>query len=252
MSARGGQGLRITRRRFLAASIVSVMAIPLSACASNAPVAPAPATAAPAPAMAAPLPTQAPAVATAAPTAINATSSSQALTPKMGGTLVVAHPNDGNGFDPATSVGGPTSETETQVYEGLVRFKPALGRELAAGTVRLADTIEPSLAQSWTISDDNLTYTFKLRPGVTFHDGTPFDADAAILNIDRQLNPSNPYYFNGQMKNAAALYDALGAYRAVDPMTVELKLKYPYYPFLGLLATANAGIVSPTALKTYG
>jgi peptide/nickel transport system substrate-binding protein len=229
-------------------SIASVMAIPLSACAANAPAPPAASTTAPAASGA----TAAPVVATGAPAPVGAAAPNQPAAPKMGGTLVVAHPNDGEGFDPGTSVGGPTAEAETQVYEGLVRFKPALGSDLAAGTVRLADTIEPALAESWTISDDNLTYTFKLRQGVKFHDGTAFDADAVILSIDRQLNSNNPYYFAGQMRNASALYESLGSYRAVDPMTVELKLKYPYYPFLGLLATANAGVISPTALKTYG
>jgi ABC-type transport system substrate-binding protein len=238
-------GSRITRRQFLMASGVSVTAISIGACTAAAPPTATPGAAVPGA-------TTAPVVATSAPAAPPAAPSSRAAAPKTGGTLVVAHPNDGEGFDPATSIGGPTGEAEAQVYEGLVRYKPSLGRDLAAGTVRLADTIEPALAESWGVAPDNVTYTFKLRQGVKFHDGTPFNADAVILNIDRQLNENNPYYFKGQMRNAAALYEALGSYRAVDPMTVELKLKYPYYPFLGLLATANAGIISPTALQKHG
>ena len=62
------------------------------------------------------------------------------------------------------------------VYDGLVRYKDA--------TLE----VEPALAESWTISDDGTTYTFKLRDGVTFHDGSAFNAEAVKFNFDRTLD----------------------------------------------------------------
>ncbi len=58
------------------------------------------------------------------------------------------------------------------VYEPLVRYAPD-------------GTLKPALAKSWKISDDGLTWTFQLREGVTFHDGTPFDATSAKWNLER-------------------------------------------------------------------
>ena len=66
------------------------------------------------------------------------------------------------------------------VYDGLVRYKD--------GTLE----VEPALAESWTISDDGMTYTFKLRDGVKFHDGTAFNAEAVKFNFDRMLDENHP------------------------------------------------------------
>ena len=66
------------------------------------------------------------------------------------------------------------------VYDGLVRYKD--------GTLE----VEPALAESWTISDDGKTYTFKLRDGVKFHDGTAFNAEAVKFNFDRMLDENHP------------------------------------------------------------
>ena len=66
------------------------------------------------------------------------------------------------------------------LYDGLVRYKP--------GTLE----VEPALADSWDISDDGSTYTFHLREGVSFHDGTPFNADAVKFNFDRMLERGSP------------------------------------------------------------
>ena len=63
------------------------------------------------------------------------------------------------------------------IYEGLVKYAPD------------STDILPCLAKSWEISEDGLTYTFKLQEGVLFHDGTPFNAEAVKFNIDRQLPP---------------------------------------------------------------
>ncbi|MEJ2525393.1 MAG: ABC transporter substrate-binding protein, partial [Desulfuromonadales bacterium] len=71
------------------------------------------------------------------------------------------------------------------MYEGLVRFKDA------------STEVEPGLAESWDVSSDGLVYTFHMRPGVTFHDGTPVDAAAAKFSFERQIDPNNAYHDTG-------------------------------------------------------
>src|SRR5262249_34701127 len=141
-------------------------------------------------------------------------------------------------------------ETLLHVLDNLVTFKALTAQELDQGG-RLGD-VEPALATSWKTSEDGLTWTFALRQGVKFHDGTPLDANAVITNIDRQVTPIRPYYFQGNMINGTFLFGALDSYRAVDPSTVELKLKRPFAPFLKNLAMPAAGILSPAALQKYG
>src|SRR5829696_8486629 len=85
--------------------------------------------------------------------------------PKAGGTLVVAIPGDIKRTDPALIDDSNTSYVMQNVMEGLVSLKPGTTGEL-----------EPALAESWELSDDGLTYTFKIRQGVKFHDGTDVDA----------------------------------------------------------------------------
>ena len=74
------------------------------------------------------------------------------------------------------------------IYDGLVRYKD--------GTLE----VEPALAKSWTISDDGTVYTFKLREGVTFHDGSPFNAEAVKFNFDRMLDENHPYHDTGRSR----------------------------------------------------
>jgi peptide/nickel transport system substrate-binding protein len=243
---------RLPRRRFL---ILAVGGAGLSlATACQAAPAPAP-TSAPA---AAPKPSEAakPAApaATTAPAAAPTTAPAvkpAAEQPKQGGTVVMARPNEGNGFDPATSLGGPTEEVEGLVYDSLVRARPIAPADIKPGS-GLGSTIEPALAESWKTSEDGLTWTFTLRKGVQFHDGTSLDADAVFLNIDRMLNQDNPFYFKGKMVNAINRYGAVASYRVVDPMTVEIKLKNKFAPFLVTIAHPTAGIISPAALKKHG
>src|SRR5437660_434937 len=79
---------------------------------------------------------------------------------------------------------GDIKVVHNNINEGIVRFK--------TGTVSL----EPSLATSWDISPDGLSYTFHLRPA-TFHDGTPVTAQSVKLNYERQIDDKNPYHFQG-------------------------------------------------------
>ncbi|HEY8199220.1 MAG TPA: ABC transporter substrate-binding protein [Candidatus Limnocylindrales bacterium] len=108
---------------------------------------------------------------------------SEAAQPKPGGVLVAAIPGDISRTDPALIDDANSSYVMTQVMEGLVGLAPGS-----------ATKIIPILATALpTISSDALTYTFTLREGVTFHDGTPFDCDAAKFNYDRWLNIPDSY-----------------------------------------------------------
>jgi peptide/nickel transport system substrate-binding protein len=95
-------------------------------------------------------------------------------------TFVWGRAGDADTLDNPVSTNGETSEVTTQVFNTLVRLRP--------GTVE----VEPDLAASWSVSPDGTVWTFKLRKGVTFHDGTPWNAEAAKLNIDRWADKNSP------------------------------------------------------------
>ncbi len=125
------------------------------------------------------------------------------------------------------------------VYDGLVRYTD--------GTLE----VEPGLAESWTISDDGLVYTFKLRDGVTFHDGTPLNAEAVKFNFDRMLDENHPYHDTGPFP-LSFFFSAIESVAALDDSTVEFTLNAPYAPFLSNLAYPTGLIVSPEAVKAHG
>ncbi|MEX4009332.1 ABC transporter substrate-binding protein [Neoaquamicrobium sediminum] len=125
------------------------------------------------------------------------------------------------------------------VYDGLVRF--------ADGSLE----VEPSLAESWEISEDGLTYIFKLREGVTFHDGTPFNAEAVKFNFERMLDEEHPFHDTGPFP-LAFFFSAVDEVTAVDDTTVEFKLNEPFAPFLSNLAYPTGLIVSPAAVEASG
>ena len=159
--------------RFRTSALVATAAILFAACAGNASPSPAPAS----PAASAP--------------ASQAASPSASAAIKEGGKLVVGLPGDMVEADPSLVSDSNSSYIQLNVVEGLLGVK--------AGT--LGD-IEPVLAASLPDkSADGLTYTFKLRTGVKFHDGTDFNADAVVYNYTRQKNApkelrdSYNYYF---------------------------------------------------------
>lgn len=227
----------LTRRRFLKVAATTVGSIAIASCA---PVSTQPPVQAP---------TSPPAVPTSAPAA--ATVPAQAVTPKTGGTLIMSRLADGGSLDPGTNTDGNAWETMQEITEGLVRKIPVTADDLAAG--KPLGQIEPALAESWTVSDDGLTWTFKLRQGVTFHDGTAFNADAVVFNLDRLSKDDNPYHYKTTPTAYVGVFgDNLDSYRTVDTYTVEYKLKNPYYPFLPNLGVPNAGFISPAALQKFG
>ncbi|MBN3160156.1 glutathione ABC transporter substrate-binding protein GsiB [Pectobacterium sp. CHL-2024] len=101
------------------------------------------------------------------------------------------------------------------------------------------------LADSYDVSPDGLTYTVKLHPGVKFHDGTPFNAAAVKVNLDRASNPDS------RLKRYN-LFKMIEKTEAVDDLTVKITLKTPFSAFVNNLAHPAAVMISPAALKQYG
>ncbi|WP_131739648.1 ABC transporter substrate-binding protein [Actinomadura roseirufa] len=129
-----------------------------------------------------------------------------------------------------------------QLYDGLTRY------DLKQATK--TPGIVPGLATSWKSSGDGRTWTFQLRQGVTFSDGTSFDADSVIFAYDRLLNKKSPYYYP-EAAGAARLWSGqIESYRKIDAGTVEITTKRPS----GHLPTdlTFLTIPSPTAVKKLG
>lgn len=103
----------------------------------------------------------------------------------------------------------------------------------------------PQLATSWEISDDSLEYTFHLREGVSFHDGTSMDAEAVKWNLDRVLDPN--------VKTAIrSPFTSIEEVEAVDEHTVKLHLSQPFAPLLSSFALETSAIVSPASVDVEG
>ncbi|MBD2100836.1 ABC transporter substrate-binding protein [Leptolyngbya sp. FACHB-261] len=164
----------------------------------------------------------------------------EASTAGTSSVLVFGRGSDSPSLDPANASDFESFIVTRNLYETLVALKD--------GTT----DIEPELAESWQISPDGKTYSFKLRQGVKFHDGTDLNADAVVTNYERWLNKEGggTYdYFQTVFGGFAGEPDLLTqSVKAVDPYTVEFQLKRPFGPFLGALSLPAFGIVSPKAL----
>jgi len=153
--------------------------------------------------------------------------------------LIVGQIAEPKSLDPQAVTATNDFRIVVNMYDGLVRYK--------SGTLE----VEPDLAESWTISDDGTVYTFKLREGVTFHDGTPVNAEAVKFTFDRMLNEDHPYHDTGPFP-LAFFFSQVDSVTARDELTVEFKLKEPFAPFLSNLAYPTGLIVSPAAVEQYG
>ncbi|KKB10169.1 ABC transporter substrate-binding protein [Devosia chinhatensis] len=112
------------------------------------------------------------------------------------------------------------------------------------GLTRIDQTgaVQPGLAESWTISEDGLTFTFSLHDGVTFHDGTTFDAEDVKFTFDRILAEDS---LNAQK----ALYEPIETIAVIDPLTVAFTLSRPDGLFLFNLGRGDAVIVAPESAE---
>jgi ABC-type transport system substrate-binding protein len=141
-------------------------------------------------------------------------------------------------LDPRTTDTQEGYIASTNIYDCLVLY------DLGATTIR------PGLAESWEISDDGLVYTFKLRQGVKFHDGAPFNADAVVtwFNSINEGAPGSQYDATRMVYMADFITDWIDSVDAVDESTVRMTLPTPYSPLLANLAIPIASIISPTAI----
>ncbi|WPB55146.1 ABC transporter substrate-binding protein [Xylophilus sp. GOD-11R] len=130
-----------------------------------------------------------------------------------GGTINVALQPEPPSIMIGTISNGPALLVGGNLYEGLLSYDEKL-------------TPQPSLATSWTVSPDGLTYVFKLKPGVKWHDGKPFTSADVVFSIDVFLRKVHA--------RARSNIGAVDTIKALDPLTVEFKLKYPFGPFLGI------------------
>jgi peptide/nickel transport system substrate-binding protein len=219
--------------RFRFGALVAAAAIVVTACGSAATATPA----ASQPAASQPAASQPAASETPAASATPAT-----VTPKQGGTLVVGLEGDITRTDPSLVDDLNSTYVAEQVVETLVTLKPGTGSEIV-----------PMLADSWTVSTDGLTYTFKLHPNVKFHDGTDFNAEAVKVNFDRWINipdsyvdPGYTYYIDTVFGHGKDTKFASTA--APDPLTFVVTLKAPNSSFLIQLTLTPFGMQSPKAL----
>jgi peptide/nickel transport system substrate-binding protein len=155
------------------------------------------------------------------------------------GVLVVGQIAEPQALDPHAVTAVNDFRILMNVYDGLVRYAP--------GTLE----VEPALATEWEISEDGTVYTFTLREGVSFHDGTPFDAEAVVFNFERMLDEEHPFHFTGPFP-LSFFFSAIESVEALDAGTVRFTLSEPYAPFLSNLAYPTGLIVSPAAVEAHG
>ena len=163
-----------------------------------------------------------------------------AAEPGAAGTLVVGLVAEPVNLDPPQVTDINSLRVSRRIVETLVTF-PEESTQLV-----------PGLAESWTISRDGLQYTFKLRRGIKFHDGTPLNAEAVQFSIERQINPDHPFNKLGTYPFANYFLGNVKAVEVVDEGTVRFVLKEPRASFLAILALGAPSIVSPTAVRKWG
>ncbi len=165
-------------------------------------------------------------------------------------TFVFAASSDPVMLDPAMASDGETFRVARQQFEGLLGTKP--------GTTEL----DPLLATAWKASDDNTSFTFTLREGVKFSDGTDFNAEAVCANFDRWFNwkglnqsENITYYYGKLMRGFSTGKSASDALykncQAASPTEVTINLNSPFVHFPDAMTLPAFSMQSPTAMKQY-
>ena len=132
-------------------------------------------------------------------------------------------------LDPTSGAAGAIDQVVyTNVFEGLTRFGPD-------------GSVNPGLAERWEVSDDGRTYTFHLRSGVAFHDGTAMDADDVVFSLDRA-------HAQESVNAQKGLFEGIETVEAVDPLTVRVTLAAPDRAFPFKMAWGDAVIVAPESV----
>lgn len=158
--------------------------------------------------------------------------SAAAVSARAAGDLVVGVPDNLTGLDPADLNDNISQSAVRLMFEGLY----SLDRNMK---------LVPTLAESYDANETATEFVFHLRKGVTFHDGTPFNAAAVKASFDRAGDPVN------HLKRQS-LYVMIAHTDVVDDYTVKVVLKYPFGAFVNDLAHPGALIVSPKSVQEYG
>lgn len=163
---------------------------------------------------------------------------------KPGGSITVTYKDDVATLDPAIGYDWQNWSMIKSLFDGLMDYVP--------GTT----TLRPGLAESHTLSADGLTYTFKLRPGVKFHNGREMTAEDVKYSLDRVTNPATQSPGAGFFASIAG-FDAAGdaglsGVKVIDPQTVEITLSRPDATFLHVMALNFASVVPKEAVDAAG
>lgn len=151
-----------------------------------------------------------------------------------GGTLTIGLGSEPDNLDMQVSPFAVSANVGVNLFDSLVYQDPADA------------SYKPGLAESWEVTPDGLTYTFKLRTGVTFHDGTVYDAEAQKFNFDRTADPATQSGF------ATSLLGPYAGSEVIDPQTIVVTFSEPFAPFLDSLSQAFLAPQSPTAIQELG
>jgi peptide/nickel transport system substrate-binding protein len=164
-----------------------------------------------------------------------------------GGTFIFGRGGDSVQLDPALVTDGESFRVTGQCLEPLYQYEPG-------STLPI-----PALATECTANEDSTEWTCALREGVSFHDGTPFNADAVIFNFERWRFTDHPHHYASQVFEYyeymwGGFDDAsmITGVEAVDEYTVKFTLNAPLAPFLANLAMDMFAISSPAAFEQYG
>ena len=158
------------------------------------------------------------------------------MTPTMADEahVVYAYGAEAVNLDAADAIDGPSFDVVYNIHEGLVGLSET-------------GEIVPVLATSWSLSDDRLSWTFNLREGVKFHDGTDFNADVVKFNFDRVMDAAN------ELANVKQWEPHIASVEVVDAFTVKINTKKPYGSLLSLLASDFGKLMnSPDAVAQHG
>lgn len=147
-------------------------------------------------------------------------------------TLVVGVSSDIHTLDPGVSSDNYDWRQIYPCYDRLVKYRVVNGEG--------STEVEPQAAESWTVSADGTVWTFTIRQGISFADGTPLDAAAVKFSFDRTLKIG---------KGPADNIGAIASMQVLDPYTLQITLKNAYGPFLQTLATDGASIINPKVLQ---
>ncbi len=167
------------------------------------------------------------------------------------GALVFGTGGQPVNLEPGNIVDGNSIMVQHQIYNRLIETKPG------------STDLEPGLATEWKSSEDGKTWTFKLRSGVKFHDGTDFNAEAVKFNVERWWDAKNEFGFRNAGKTYEIWGNLFGGSKGTPASllqeivtegtdTVKFVLKQPFAAFPAAIASGYFGIASPTAIKKAG